>query len=258
MLSYKELENIARLKGLTLTNVEKDYLQELILFSLYSNVGREFVFKGGTCLYKIYKLDRFSEDLDFTLTKKINIKKIINKIISDLALIGIRGKIKEIKEYKKEINVRLLFNGPLYKGSKETQCFIPLNISLKEPVLLEPKKEKVISFYKEIRTFDLFCMQEREISTEKILAILTREKPRDVYDLWFLLVQKKISINLKLINKKLKLYGLKFDLNKFSAAVERKKGLWSLDLKNLIIGELPPFGEVKEGIYKRFLKLKLR
>ena len=45
MLSYKELDEIARLKRLSLANAEKDYLQELMLFSLYSNVSDELIFK---------------------------------------------------------------------------------------------------------------------------------------------------------------------------------------------------------------------
>src|SRR3989344_2458817 len=99
MLSYNELENIARLKSLSLINAEKDYLQDLILFSVYSIIGNELVFKGGTALYKIYKLNRFSEDLDFTLTKKIDIEKMTRKLISNLSLININSIIKEMSEY---------------------------------------------------------------------------------------------------------------------------------------------------------------
>lgn len=44
---------------------EKDYFQEIILFILYREFGRELVFKGGTALTKCYGFDRFSEDLDF-------------------------------------------------------------------------------------------------------------------------------------------------------------------------------------------------
>ena len=229
-------------------NTEKDYIQDIILFSLYSNIGREFVFKGGTCLYKIYKLNRFSEDLDFTLIKNIDIKNIFNKLIYDLKLLNINGNIKDIKEYKNEINVRLIFNGPLYRGRKEEQCFIPINISLKERVVIEPKKEMIIPIYKEIPNFEIFIMDEQEILAEKFRAILSREKPRDIYDLWFLLTKKNISPNMKIIDKKLSLYNLKFNLNKFIDSVEKKRGLWNLDLKNLIIGELPDFDEVKKEI----------
>ncbi|MDP2922218.1 MAG: nucleotidyl transferase AbiEii/AbiGii toxin family protein [Candidatus Omnitrophota bacterium] len=247
------MRKIAELKNISLINTEKDYLQDLMLFSLYSKIGKELIFKGGTCLYKIYKLNRFSEDLDFTLVKKIDLNKLSDKIILDFSLLNIKCKIKEIIEHKTEINIRFLFNGPLYKGNKETQCFIPLNLSLKEKVILEPKRETIIPLYKEIPSFELFVMQEQEILSEKIRAVMTRDKPRDVYDSWFLLTKKKVEPDFKLINKKLELYSLKFDLNHFKKAVNRKKGLWDTDLKNLIIGELPDFDKTQAEILNRFL-----
>lgn len=248
MLDFKELDRIAKFRRLSLINAEKDYLQDLILFSIYANIGKELVFKGGTSLYKIYKLNRFSEDLDFTLTKKFDIKKISNKIISDINLLNISGRIKEIEEYKNETNIRLLLNGPLYKGGKETECFIPLNISLKDKVVLEPKKEFVIPIYKELPNFELYVMQEKEILAEKVRAVLTRMKPRDVYDLWFLLVRKNVVFDLKLVDKKLSLYNIKFNFKEFKNRIEIMKGLWQTDLKNLVIGELPDFSEVKKEI----------
>lgn len=247
MLDYKELEDISNLKRISLINTEKDYLQELILFSLYSKISDELIFKGGTCLYKAYKLNRFSEDLDFTLQKDINIKKTIDKIIKDMRLFNINGAIKELKIYKNDINVRLLFKGPLFKGNKDSQCFIPLNISKKEKSILEPIKKNISSMYKEIPNFDVFVMQEKEILAEKVRAILTREKPRDIYDLWFLL-NNNVEINFELIDKKLKLYGLKFNINNFKNAIYKKKNLWNLDLKNLIISDLPEFDLVVNTI----------
>ena len=246
MLNYKEINDIARLKRISLINAEKDYLQDLILFSLYSIVGKELVFKGGTALYKIYKLNRFSEDLDFTINGKLDIRKISKRIISDLELLNIKGKIKEIKEFRNEINVRFLFNGPLYKGSKETQCFIPLNISMKEQILLEPKRERIISLYKEIPGFELFVMQEKEILAEKARAIFTRMKPRDIYDLHFLLRNSEFDI--LLVNKKLALYGLKFSIKEFKERIEKMKGLWEVDLRNLLANEAD-FMQIKKDIF---------
>lgn len=245
MLSYNELENIARLKRLSLQNAEKDYLQNLVLFSIYSNIGNELIFKGGTCLYKIYKLDRFSEDLDFTLNGKIDIKEITGKIISDLLLLNIKGKIKEIKEYPNEINVRMLFNGPLYKGNKETQCFIPLNISLRENILLEPKKATISSFYKEIPFFEIFAMDEQEILAEKIRAILMRDKARDIYDLHFLF--QLTNFNISLTNKKLSIHNKKFDKNEFIKKLNKMKTLFYIDLKSLLNKELD-FEKIKNEI----------
>ena len=251
MLSYDRLENIARLKRLTIINAEKDYLQDLILFSIYSQLGRELVFKGGTCLYKIYKLNRFSEDLDFTLIKEIKIKEITDKLISDLMLLNIGGRVKEIKEHRNQINVRLLLNGPLYKGDKQAQCFIPLNISMKEQIIYESQREFIVSMYEQIPNFEIFVMEAKEILAEKIRAIFMRTKPRDVYDLWFLLIQRKVEFNISLVNKKLKLNNLKFDFKILKKRIEKTNSLWNSDLKNLVIGELEEFNKVKKEILEK-------
>ncbi|MEK6933539.1 MAG: nucleotidyl transferase AbiEii/AbiGii toxin family protein [Nanoarchaeota archaeon] len=224
-------------------------------FSIYSHIGKELVFKGGTCLYKIHKLNRFSEDLDFTLTKRFDVRKLIDFITTDFKLLNINCKIKEIKEYQKEINVRLLFNGPLYKRSKETQCFIPLNISLREQVE-EAEKSSIYSFYREIPNFEVFSISEREILAEKVRAIFTRQKPRDIYDLFFLLMEKNMEIDKNIIDKKLKLYNIDFEYRKFLDRIGMMKGLWESDLKNLVIGTLPLFNNIKKYLHEKFLVLK--
>jgi len=226
MLDYEEIANIGRLKRLSAVNAEKDYLQNMVLLSIYSLVGDKLLFKGGTCLYKVYGLSRFSEDLDFTSLKKIDEQDIANKVIYDLKLFNIKGIIKETKKYRNEVNIKLLFNGPLYKGKRQT---------------IKP-------IYREIPDFDFFAMHEEEILAEKIRAIFTRNKARDVYDLWFLLKYRKLSINPDAADKKLKIYNLKFDREILICKIKAKKGLWNTDLKNIIIGELPDFDEVFEFI----------
>jgi hypothetical protein len=55
--------------GLTANVIEKDYVLGWVLagISSHEDLGREWVFKGGTCLKKCYfETYRFSEDLDFT------------------------------------------------------------------------------------------------------------------------------------------------------------------------------------------------
>ncbi len=252
MLSGEELGSAARMKGLSLPNAEKDYLQEVILFSAYSLAGRALVFKGGTCLYKCCKLNRFSEDLDFTLGKKTDMEKLAATIVSDLGMLGIKSRVKETREHRDETTIRLLINGPLCRGSAETQCFIPLNISKREPVLLEPKREPLMSLYREIPYFEMFIMQEAEILAEKARAILTRMKPRDVYDLWFLLARRGTAMDLALIDRKLAPHGARFEKNAFLERIARMEGMWKTDLAALVMGELPPFDaaykEIKERI----------
>ena len=52
MLGRDELEKLMPLKGLSIAQTEKDYIQNLLLYVIYSVLGRELVFKGGTCCFK--------------------------------------------------------------------------------------------------------------------------------------------------------------------------------------------------------------
>jgi len=249
MLGSDELGEVARLKRLTHANAERDYLQELLLFGLYSEVGPELVFKGGTCLYKLHKLSRFSEDLDFTLGKRIDLEEAVQRATDRLRFLGVSGRVKAVKTHKREVNFRLLFRGPLYRGSRESLCFIPLNVSLRERVVLGSERATISSMYREIPSFDVFSMHAEEILAEKARAILTRNKPRDIYDMWFLL-GKGVRLDLKLVNRKLAAYRMRFDAKKFVGRIEGMAGLWRVDLKNLIIGELPEFKAVKNSVIK--------
>ncbi|MDI6883580.1 MAG: nucleotidyl transferase AbiEii/AbiGii toxin family protein [Hadesarchaea archaeon] len=247
MLESAELGEIARLKRLTPANAERDYLQELLLFGLYSEVGPELVFKGGTCLYKLHKLGRFSEDLDFTLGKRIDLEDAVGGAIDRLRFLDVSGRVKRVKKHAREVNFGLLLRGPLYRGGRENLCFIPLNVSLRERVALPPERATISSMYREIPSFDVFSMRAEEMLAEKTRAIFAREKPRDLYDMWFLL-KKGTQLDLNLVNRKLKIHGMRFDAKKFVDRVERMVKLWDADLKNLVIGELPEFEAVKNSV----------
>lgn len=251
MIKKDELRKIAAGKNLSVENAEKDYLLELLLYSIYSQFSDTFLLKGGSALYKFYNLNRFSEDLDFVLNKKkIDLTKVLNKTLKSISLVGIGGGIKNIEKYKNEINIRLNFKGPLYNGSKESLAFVALNISLREkPVQI--KKELLIPSYKEIPSFEVFVMGAQEIFSEKVRAILTRNKARDIYDFWFLL-KRGIKPELSLINKKLKIYKLKFSQNEFIRRIEEKKKFWKTDLSGLIIGKLPDFDDIFKEIKMAF------
>lgn len=247
MLRKDELSKIAEAKHLSLFNAERDYVLEILLFALYANSKKELVFKGGTALYKLYGLNRFSEDLDFTLMKhRQAVTKIFHKVMGQLSLIGLSGKVKEIREYRQQINIHLECKGPLYNGSKESLIFIPVNISLREKVQYATYK-MLFSDYREIPSFEIYVMGEKEIVAEKVRAILSRDKARDVYDLWFLL-KKGVKLDKVLVEKKLNLIGMSWSTKSLLDAVAAKEKMWEMDLQKLILGILPPFRKVQEDM----------
>ena len=68
------------------TQVVREYWELIILKGLYESPwGRYLIFKGGTALRLIYGSPRFSEDLDFSLTKDVlkgKFSSLMKKIIS--------------------------------------------------------------------------------------------------------------------------------------------------------------------------------
>ena len=244
MIKEEQLNAIAALKRLSPKNAEKEYFQEMILYTLASAAGKDLVFKGGTCLYKIYKINRFSEDLDFD-AEKTDIEKIIKKALYGIKLLDINCSIKYIDKYENAINVGINFNGPLYDGSKDSLCFLLINFSLRQKAVLQPKLERIYTVYKEFPDFDVYAMDLKEILAEKVAAIHNRNKPRDVYDLWFLLTRLSVEFDRSLIKKKIK---RQFGRTIFMKKILEKEGYWKGELGRLIIGHLPSFKEIKSAI----------
>lgn len=248
MLEKEEIKRIAEIKGLSIQNAEKDYLLEVTLFNLYKEVGNVLAFKGGTSLFKLYSLNRFSDDLDFTLVShKIKVDKLFTKVIKNLSSIGIEGKIREIDEYRSQKNIKLELRGPLFDGNPKNISFVNINISLKEKPLYDLEQRKIFSQYADIPAFDAFVMKLDELFAEKVRALLTRDKARDAYDVWFLL-NKGVNINVKDINKKLKLYGGVFSEEVFVEKINGIEKYWEADLKDIMIGDLPEFSKIKKDI----------
>ena len=119
--------------------IEKDYLVTYLLYLLRDVEG--IYFKGGTALNKIFlNYARLSEDLDFTLTKKLStVEKEIKKILEGT----IFDKITHDKRVEKYI--RLIVHYKLFHD--EGTIFIDLNERAK--LLCKTEKHKIDHFYQE-------------------------------------------------------------------------------------------------------------
>lgn len=85
-------------------NALKEILQELTLFALSkSDFYQKAAFYGGTALRIFYGLDRFSEDLDFSLKKPsetFSLGKYMPLIQEELAAFGFKVEVQEKKKSK--------------------------------------------------------------------------------------------------------------------------------------------------------------
>ena len=69
---------------------------------------------------------------------------------------------------------------------------------------IKDKEAKVVQkLFSDVHLFTIIVMEEKEIIAEKIRALLTRKKPRDLYDVWILLNKGGI-VDKKLLLDKLK------------------------------------------------------
>ncbi len=248
MITRKELEDYAKTRNIqNIGHTEKDYFQTVLLFIIYQSYGDELIFKGGTALSKCFGMPRFSEDLDFSSKEKIYLKKIED----GLKRFKIEYEI-ETEEYTDGLKITIRLKGPLYIGIKNSLCKLIIDISLREQVLLAPEIKTLGRHLEEIPAFDVVVMQQKEIFAEKIRAIMTRNKARDIYDLFFLL-NNGISFDKNLAEEKLKYYKKSWTHKAFVEALSDKKEIWLSELSPLVLS-VPPFDEVKRAVLKRVLE----
>ncbi len=148
----------------------------------------KLIFVGGTMLRLCHGLNRFSMDLDFWLTKKVNKSKLfdeINKYFSQFY---------KISDSANKLNT-LLFE---FKSSK-----YPMNLKLEiRKEIKDIETEQVIAYskYSNIQVL-LRAPTLNEIMNEKINAFLERKEIRDIFDIEFLY---KKGIEFKESREKLK------------------------------------------------------
>ncbi len=249
MLSRKNLEPMKSILGYNLGQVESDYLQHILLLFLSRRAGSWLVFKGGTALQKAYGLNRFSDDLDFT-SKKEDLEDIAQGVKTDLVIFGLENELKiNRRENVSEVIVYSI-KGPLYDGTPRSMAVQRVEVSLREKVILKEGIHEVVPVYPDLQPYLLTVMNPEEILAEKVRAIMTRNKARDVYDAWFL-IKKKIPVNPELINKKLEYYSMVFDLDSFKAGLMDKNKIWEKELKPLV-SFIPDFEKTAKEILDAF------
>ncbi len=202
MISREELTRIARQKEFPLDVIEKDYALTWALKAIYSNekLFKYLVFKGGTCLSKIYAENyRLSEDLDFSAYKdgKLSTEELKQEIANSFTQANQIGapNLEIIEKSTHEnpglyLQMRVRYVGPLNHPNQ-----LKLDISLQEWVLYEgQKKVSKEKSYSDIAPFDVHCYDLQEILLEKLRAAMQRGKTRDYYDLWQLMTRNDLML----------------------------------------------------------------
>jgi predicted nucleotidyltransferase component of viral defense system len=181
MISRNTIEQLMLKYQTDETTIIREYFQHLFLSYFYQEKdAAEIYFKGGTALRLIYNSPRFSEDLDFSANVP-TITPIENAVLATLEKLGKEGITTDVMESTPTSGGYI---GIVRLGAYNVT--IPLHI---EVSLRKGKKggETVTVTNEYIPSYSIIQLNQNELLGEKITALLTRKKPRDFYDFYFLL-----------------------------------------------------------------------
>ncbi len=189
-------------------NALREILQEIALAGLYrGGFFDKAAFYGGTCLRIFYGLERFSEDLDFSLLEvdeAFKLEPYFQSITEEFESLGIaieisqkqKSKISSIESafLKSDTTIHTLElkvaqnNKKKIKIKFEVDKHPPLGFQTQERLLLQP-----FSFY-------VNCFAVEDLYAGKMHALLfrawkTRVKGRDWYD-WEWYIKNRFELNL--------------------------------------------------------------
>lgn len=245
MLTKQQLQRIALRHGIGLQAQERDYIQHLFLSVLCSR-SQGLLFKGGTALRVLHHAPRYSEDLDFNTTRDLaDTKALFRHAIADLAHFGVTAVARNEWESDAGYSFDLSYEGPLHDGRDRSKGKVRVDTNLR-PEKVAVERRLVSSEYDDVVPFLLTALTVDHIFAEKVRALLTRGKARDLYDLWFL-TERGLSGDVALLNAKLTLYETAFECKRFQQQVEALKNSWHRDLRPLL-AQVPEFTMVQERV----------
>ncbi len=184
-------------------NIVREYFQQVFLSELYKlPESQNLLFKGGTALRVVYGSPRFSEDLDFSAFKVTNyaIKKYIEDlfvhVLAEIERMGIRVEVGE----KSDKTTGGYFGVATFKMQDYEPVEVEINISARNGREINGEVDSIANDF--VPTYTLMHLPQEELVEEKIFgALLERKKPRDFYDLYFMMRKNMLSAEHK---KKLK------------------------------------------------------
>ena len=122
-----------------------------------------------------------------------------------------------------------------------------IDLSLREKVIKNVETLPIRHFYSlENGNFSIPCMDIEEIMAEKMRALVYAQKPRHLYDMWYLF-QRGVKMDSGLVNSKFTFYDEKFSLEKTKNGVDKMKTEWDVDL-NPLLPTVPPFDKISKNV----------
>ena len=221
--------------------------QQIILAGLYNGgFFNEAAFYGGTCLRIFYGLQRFSEDMDFSLlapNEDFDFTKYFQPIIDQFALVdrNVEIKKKDKKNFGKVESAFLKDNTDVYDITFQTEKSIKIKIEVDtQPPMSFHTEQKLLLLPESFMTrcFTLPCLYAGKMHALVYRAWKNRVKGRDWYDLeWY--VRHNVPLNFTHLHER----ALQFnneDITKESFLEKLNEHLATTDI-NQVKADVSPF-----------------
>lgn len=208
---------------------QSELLQVLLLDNLYAQSGSDrMIFQGGTALRWVYGGTRFSEDLDFVtdLTRK-GIETVLAKtyphvVKSCLAQFGSGSAEQQIKEARKSAYKTLFVFRP---ETQRERIAVRLEFEMLQPDRVPGYERFVLRDLSQVAglmaggqlllpytSSIVLAETAEEILSDKIRALFERKylKGRDLFDIWWIVNQKRLKPRWPILREKLAMYQARF------------------------------------------------
>lgn len=245
MLTRSQIQRLAQRNQIGMQVQERDYLQHLLLYSLYLRTD-QFIFKGGTALRIVYGGGRYSEDLDFNGANDPDVvQSIWSRVVEDLEHFGIIAQVRHGWVSDVGMSFDISFQGPLYDGRDHSKGKVRIDVNRRAEVVAT-RRELVNAPYDDVRPFVVVAITPEHLLAEKTRALIIRGKARDLYDIW-LLLRQGVQLDAALIEQKLALYAHSWQPEQALTTIEQLRADWERDLRPLL-PQFVPFDDVALGV----------
>ena len=168
-------------------NVEQDLVLSRLIVEIanHSLLGKELVFRGGTCLHKIW-LDRpwrYSEDLDYVRRTASGIGEVLDALREVADSVGFERVRTDVRQHPK---VRLLST---FATGAPMRIKIEMNTFERSPIRSIVNRPYAVVSPWFTGSADIPTFMLEELIATKIRALYQRKKGRDLFDLWLAITQ---------------------------------------------------------------------
>lgn len=242
MLTQAQIQRIAQRNGVGMQVQERDYVQYLILWLLYSR-SEELALKGGMALRLVYGGHRYVEELDFDGPEDAAVLKALwERVVAGLEDFGVVAEVRGPSGSDVGYTFDVGFHGPLYDGRDCSEGVVRVDV-YRQPAAVDFRRELVHPEYDDVRPFALTVLTLERLLVDKVRAMFVRGRPRDLYDIW-LLCHRGVRPEPVLVKRELARYGIRWEPDVLEEALDCVRDDWERDLRPL----LPQFVSCQDAL----------